>query len=58
MDWLLQVAKEYGLFAALVCYVIWDSRQREHKYIAVIQTLSIEVKERLTKIETALRRKP
>jgi Flp pilus assembly pilin Flp len=58
MDWLWQVGKEYGAFAALVAYVLWDSKQREHKYLAVIQTLSEEVKDRLTKIESTLRRKP
>lgn len=58
MEWLLQVSKEYGPFVALVAYVLWDSRQREHKYLAVIQTLSEEVKDRLTKIESTLRRKP
>lgn len=54
MELLLQVAKEYGLFVALVVYVIWDSRQRESRYIAIIATLSEEVKERLTRIESKL----
>lgn len=54
MELLLQVAKEYGLFVALVVYVIWDSRQRENRYIAIIATLSEEVKERLTRIESRL----
>lgn len=57
MDWLINIAKEYGLFVALVVYVLWDSRQRELKYLVVIQTLSEEVKDRLTKIEAVLRRK-
>lgn len=57
MDWLIQIAKDYGLFVALVVYVLWDSRQRELKYLVVIQTLSEEVKDRLTKIEAVLRRK-
>jgi Flp pilus assembly pilin Flp len=51
------VAKEYGLFVALVVYVLWSNRERESKYINVIQTLSEEVKERLTKIETIIKRK-
>lgn len=58
MDFLLQIAKEYGLFVALVAFVLWDSRNREHKLIEIIHTLSDEVKERLTKIESHIRRKP
>lgn len=57
MEWLTQIVKEYGLFAGLVAYVLYDSRQREHKYLAVIQTLSEEVKDRLTKIEAKLIRR-
>ena len=33
MDWILALANEYGLFVALVAYVILDSRQRENRYI-------------------------
>jgi Flp pilus assembly pilin Flp len=58
MDWLMQIAKEYGPFVALVAWVLWTNRERELKYIAVIKTLSEEVKERLAKIETRLGRKP
>lgn len=54
MDWLSQVAQEYGLFVALVVYVIWDSRQREVRYISIIDTLGEEVKTRLIKIEQKL----
>lgn len=54
MDWLLALAKEYGLFVALVAWVLWTNRERENRYIMVIQTLSEEVKERLTKIETKI----
>jgi Flp pilus assembly pilin Flp len=57
MDVLLSIAKEYGLFVALVVYVLWENSKRENKYIAIIKTLSEEVKERLTKIETHIRRK-
>lgn len=56
MDFLLPIAKEYGLFAALVVYVLWTNRERENKYIQVIQTLSEEVKNRLTKIETIIKK--
>lgn len=55
----------FMLFLALFVYVLWDSRQREKrltersteredKYIEVIGTLSEDVKERLTVIETHL----
>lgn len=54
MDWLSQVAQDYGLFVALVVYVIWDSRQREVRYISIIDTLGEEVKTRLIKIEQKL----
>ncbi|WNF35256.1 hypothetical protein RJD24_12350 [Bacillaceae bacterium IKA-2] len=36
MEWLSTVAEEYGLFVVAVIYIIWDSRQREDKYIKVI----------------------
>lgn len=52
MDWLAQIAKEYGLFVALVVYVLWETRQREIKYLSIIETLSQEVKDRLVQIET------
>ena len=58
MEWLMQIAKEYGLFAALVVYVIWDKHITVQKYLNIIHVLSEEVKERLTKIEVTLRRKP
>lgn len=41
MEFLFEIAKQYGLFVALVVFVIWDSReqqkasrQREDAYIA------------------------
>lgn len=58
MDWLFEIAKEYGLFVALVAWVLYTNRERELRYIAVIKTLSEEVKERLAKIEANIRRKP
>lgn len=33
MEQLITVASEYGLFVALVVYVIWDSRNRENRYV-------------------------
>lgn len=68
MDWLMSIGKEYGLFVMLVAYVLYDkdltikaikkeNAERENKYLAVIQTLSEEVKDRLTKIESYFRRK-
>jgi hypothetical protein len=60
---LLDIADKYGLFVALVVFILWENRKRESKYIdreeryiKVIQTLSEEVKERLTKIETIIKR--
>lgn len=40
MDWLTQIAKEYGLFVALVVYVLWEGRNRELRYISIIDKLS------------------
>lgn len=40
MEWIAEIAKEYGLFVALVVYVIWDTRQREQRYIGIIDSLS------------------
>lgn len=44
----------FSLFIALLVYVLWDSRNREGRYIKIIETLSDDVKERLTKIETKI----
>ncbi len=44
MDWLLEIAQEYGLFVALVIYVLWENKRREERYIAIIDTLSEEIK--------------
>jgi Flp pilus assembly pilin Flp len=64
MDIFMSLAKEYGLFVSLVAWVLWSNQKREEKYIAreekyieIVQTLSEEVKERLTKIETTLKRR-
>lgn len=40
MEWLSAVAEQYGLFVALVVYVIYDSKQRETRYINTIDGLS------------------
>jgi|GraSoiStandDraft_51_1057287.scaffolds.fasta_scaffold1666055_2 Flp pilus assembly pilin Flp len=56
MEFLVGVAKEYGLFVALVCFVLWTNWVRENRYINIIQTLSEEVKERLTKIEIQIKK--
>lgn len=50
----MKIAEQYGLFVALSVYVIWDSRQREGRYISIIATLSEEIRERLSKIEQRL----
>jgi hypothetical protein len=63
-----EMAAQYGLpfalFVALLVYVLYTNNQRENRYIdreerylGVIQTLSEDVKERLTKIETKMRGK-
>jgi hypothetical protein len=68
MEWLLEIVKQYGLFAGLVAYILWffdtlikdirkESAEREGKLLAIIDTLSDEVKDRLTKIEVHIRRK-
>lgn len=68
MEWFLQIAKEYGIFACIMLLALYkydklvqkvqsDAKEREDKYLAVIQTLSEEVKERLSKLETLIRRK-
>lgn len=54
MEFLIDIAKDYGLFVALVVYVIASSREREMRYLNVISTLSEDVKERLTKIEVKM----
>jgi hypothetical protein len=64
METLTNLADKYGLFVALVVFVLWSNYRRENKYIereekyiGVIQMLSEEVKERLAKIEIIIKRK-
>ncbi len=40
MDWLIEISKEYGLFVALVVYVLWTNQKREERYIDIIEKLS------------------
>jgi hypothetical protein len=40
MEMLLQIAEQYGLFVALVIYVLWQNQRREERYIGVIEKLS------------------
>jgi hypothetical protein len=40
MEVLLSIAETYGLFVALVVYVLWANQRREERYIAVIEKLS------------------
>jgi ParB-like chromosome segregation protein Spo0J len=59
MEWLLEVAKEYGVTVALVAYVLWDSRGREQRYISIIDKLSDsfqEMKKDLEQIKNRLLR--
>jgi hypothetical protein len=44
MDWLTEIGKEYGLFVALVVYVLWENQKREERYIQIIDSLSEEIK--------------
>lgn len=44
MDWLVNIAQEYGLFVALVIYVLYENKRREERYIQIIETLSDEIK--------------
>jgi hypothetical protein len=54
MDWLVEIGKEYGLFVALVVYVLWTNQKREEQYIAIIDTLSKEIKDDLAIIKNKL----
>lgn len=40
MEALVAIAQEYGLFVALVVYVLWTNWRREERYIGVIEKLS------------------
>jgi hypothetical protein len=44
MEVISKIAEQYGLFVALVVYVIWDSRQREANYVSIINKLSDKLK--------------
>jgi hypothetical protein len=55
VEW-ADIADKYGLFVTLVVYVLWTNYKRENRYIKVIETLSDDVKDRLTKIEFRLGR--
>lgn len=52
MELFVQIASKYGLFVALVVYVLYENKQRENRYLQIIETLSEEVKERLVKLES------
>jgi hypothetical protein len=54
MDWLVEIGKEYGLFVALVVYVLWANQKREERYIQIIDTLSEEIKGDLALIKNKL----
>ena len=40
MEVLLGIAETYGLFVALVVYVLYANQRREERYISVIEKLS------------------
>lgn len=45
------IAAKYGLFVALVVYVLYENRQREAKYLQVIDTLTNKIYKKLENIE-------
>ena len=51
MDWIVEIGKEYGLFVALVVYVLYENKKREERYIQIIDTLSEEIKGDLAEIK-------
>lgn len=51
----ITILKQYGPLGALVVYVIWDSRLREQRLIRIVETLTDDIKERLTKMESFMR---
>lgn len=40
MEVLSEIAKEHGLFVALVVYVLWDGRNRESRLLKLVDSLS------------------
>lgn len=57
VDWLIAVGREYGLFVALVVYVLWQNQKREERYIKIIDKLSNtfnELKKDIGEIKTKL----
>jgi hypothetical protein len=54
MDWIVEIGKEYGLFVALVVYVLWANQKREERYIQIIDTLSEEIKGDLAVIKNKI----
>lgn len=56
MDFLLQIAQDYGLFVALVIYVLWENKRREERYIAIIDMLAEEIKKDLKFIKNKIGR--
>jgi hypothetical protein len=54
VDWLIEIGKEYGLFVALVVYVLYENKRREERYIAIIDTLSEEIKSDLAVIKNRI----
>lgn len=54
MEWLVEIGKEYGLFVALVVYVLFENKKREERYIAIIDTLAEEIKSDLAVIKNKI----
>jgi hypothetical protein len=56
MEWILQIAQEYGLFVALVIYVLFENKRREERYIGIIDMLAEEIKKDLKFIKSKIGR--
>lgn len=47
MEWVLHVMEQFGFTVALVCYVLYENRKREDRYITIIDKQSDTVKSEL-----------
>jgi hypothetical protein len=56
VEWILQIAQEYGLFVALVIYVLFENKRREERYIGIIDMLAEEIKKDLKFIKSKIGR--
>lgn len=57
--WFMDLLKQYGPFITLVAYVLWDGRNREQRYIGIIDKLAdniSEIKKDIATIKTKMGR--